>query len=72
MLSFLKKLHEALDSNPNSEIVAFYSEFSKAFDKVPHYELIQKVAQIGVGGCLLEILNNYLENRKQFEGNRQL
>ena len=66
MLSFLKKIHKALDSDPNSEIVAFYTDFSKAFDKVPQYELIQKVAQIGVGGCLLKILINYLENRKQF------
>ena len=66
MLSFLKKIHEALDSDPNSEFVAFYTDFSKAFDKVPHYELIQKVAQIVVGGCLLEILINYLKNRKQF------
>ena len=66
MLSFLKKIHEALDGDPNAEVVAFYTDFSKGFDKVPHYELIQKVAQIGVGGCLLEILINYLENRKQF------
>ena len=36
MFSFLKKIHEALDSDPNSEIVAFYNDFSKAFDKVPH------------------------------------
>ena len=54
MLSFLKKIHEALDSDPNSEIVAFYTDFSKAFYKVPDYELIQKVAQIGVGGVYLK------------------
>ena len=46
--------------------MAFYTEISKAFDKVRHYELIEKVAQIGVSGCLLEILINYLGNRKQF------
>ena len=66
MLSFLKKLHEGLDSDPNSKIVAFYTDFSEAFDKVPHYELIQKVAQIRAGGFLLEILINYLENHKPF------
>ena len=33
---------------------------------MPDYELIEHVAQIGVGGCLVEILINYLENRKQF------
>ena len=72
MLSFLKKTHEALDSDPDSEIVAFYTDFSKAFDKVPHHKLIQKVAQIRVGGCLLGILINHLENRKLFEKNQQL
>ena len=33
---------------------------------MPHHELIQKVAQIRVGGCLLGILINYLESRKLF------
>ena len=41
---FLKKIHETLDSDPNSEIVAFCTDFSKACDELPHYELIQKVA----------------------------
>ena len=63
-LFILKKTHEALDSKSNSENVAFNTDFSKAADKVPHYELIQKVAQIRVGGCLLEILINYLETCK--------
>ena len=66
MLSFLRKIHEEEESDPNSEIVAFYTEFSKAFEKVPHYDFIVKVAQIGVGRCLHEILINYLESRKQF------
>ena len=66
MLSLLKKILEALASDPNSEIVAFYTHFSKAFNKVPHYELIQKVTQIHVGGCLLEIFIKYLENRKYY------
>ena len=33
---------------------------------MPHFELVQKVAIIGVGGCLLEIIIDYLDNRKQF------
>ena len=66
ILSFHEKIHEALDSDPNSETVTFYIDSSKAFHKVPHYELIQDVVQIGVGGCLLEILINYFEDPKQF------
>ena len=35
---------------------------AKAFDKVPHFELIQKVSAKGIGGCLLEVLKDYLTN----------
>ena len=66
MLSFLQKVFKELDKDRSSEIVAFYTDFSNAFDKVPHFELLCKVAEIGVGGCILEVLINYLTNRKQF------
>ena len=66
MITFLKKIHDALDNDPNSEVIAFYTDFSKTFDKVPHFELLKKVASIGVGGCLLQVLIDYLSNRKQF------
>ena len=38
---------------------------AEAFDKVPHYELIQKVSNKGIGGCLLEVLKGYLTTRYQ-------
>ena len=66
MLLFLKRIYEALDHDSQSEIIALYTDFSKAFDKVPHYELIQKMIDIGVGGCLLEILIDYLSDRRQY------
>ena len=66
MLLFLKRIYEALGHDPQSEIIAFYTDFSKAFDKVPHYELVQKLIDIGVGGCLLEILIDYLSDRRQY------
>ena len=46
-------------------MVAFYTDFAKAFDRVPHYELLKKVSAIGVGGCFLDILCDYLERRTQ-------
>ena len=67
MLLFLKRIYEALDHDPQSEIIAFYTDFSKAFDKVPHYELIQKLIDVGVGRWLLEILIDYLSDRRQCE-----
>ena len=66
MLSFLKEIYEAIDKNAENHVIAFYTDFSKAFDKVPHYELLKKMSNIGVGGCFLEIIADYLSNRKQF------
>ena len=66
MLSFLKEIYEAIDKNVENHVIAFYTDFSKAFDKVPHYELLQKMSNIGVGGSFLEIISDYLSNRKKF------
>ena len=66
MLSFLSKIYRALDENPTDDVVAYYMDFSKAFDKVPHLDLLKKTANIGVEGCLLEILCEYLNGRKQY------
>ena len=47
MLSFLQKFYKALDEDSNSEIAAFYTDFSKAYDKEPHFDLLCKVACSG-------------------------
>ena len=65
MLKLLKDIHELLDKNFSDTVVAFYTNFAKAFDRVPHYELLKKVGAIGVGGCFLDILCDYLERRTQ-------
>ena len=66
LLLFLKKMHDALDKNVQKEVVVFYADFAKTFDRVPHYELLLKAGQIGIGGCLLEVLYDYLNGREQF------
>ena len=66
MLQFLNRIYKALDENPHNEIIAFYADFSKAFDKIPHKLLLRKLSDIGVGGCLFEIIYDYLRNRRQF------
>ena len=33
-------------------VLAFYSDFSKAFDVVPHHEVLVKIDKIGIGVCL--------------------
>ena len=76
MLVFLKRIYEALDHDCHSEIIAFYTDFSKAFEKVLHYELNQKLINFGVGGCSLEMLIDYLRlmtyacGQYQFEDTR--
>ena len=64
MLSSLNEIYEAIDKNAENHVIALYTDFSKAFDKVPHYELLKKMSNIGIGGCFLEIISDYLSNRK--------
>ena len=42
-----------------------YLDFEKAFDKVPHDLLIEKLQSFGIYGNLLKWLNSYLTNRQQ-------
>ena len=64
MLKFLQQIYEAIDKNSKTEIVSVYTDSAKAFDKVPQFELPREVAHIGIGDCLLEILFDYLKDRK--------
>ena len=41
-----------------------YLDFSKAFDRVPHYRLLEKLERIGIKGKLLNIIRDFLTNRK--------
>ena len=42
-LAYLKKLHVALDEIPYPDTHSSYTDFSKAFDKVPHVEFLEKL-----------------------------
>ena len=55
-----------MDKNLHYEIMAFYSDFCKAFNQSSTFELLKKVAQMGVGGCFLELLYDSLKDRKQY------
>ena len=45
-------------------MIAFYTDFSKVV--YTDYELLEKTSNNGIGGCFLEIISDYLSNRKQF------
>ena len=63
LLSFYDYINKQLDKNIQTDVV--YLDFSKAFDKVPHNLLIQKLQMYGFNGQLLEWLKSYLKDRKQ-------
>ena len=42
-----------------------YTDFSKAFDSVPHVRLISKLNALGIGGDILGWIEAFLSNRKQ-------
>lgn len=49
-----------------SQLDVIYTDFSKAFDKVDHNILLNKLKKFGVPQGLLNFLSNYLINRKLF------
>ena len=63
---FLTEIFVAMENDPTARVIAFYSDFSKAFDTVPHDLLIAKLCDIGLGGCFLDIIYDYLNQRKQY------
>ena len=44
---------------------AIYTDFSKAFDSVPHERLLKKVEAYGIRGNLLNWIRSFLSSRKQ-------
>ena len=63
LLSLVHEIHESFDCG--LEVRSVYLDMSKAFDKVWHEGLIFKLKQNGIEGKLLNLLSNYLINRKQ-------
>ena len=51
--------------NKRRAVDVFYADISKAFDTVPHTNLLHKLKTYGIGGRLLTWLTNYLTDRQQ-------
>ena len=56
-------LQSALESGKEARIVQIY--FSAAFDRVNHLVILYKLCCVGIGGCVLSILTQFLSNRSQ-------
>ena len=64
LLLFLSEAYYA--NEKNIELYAFYLDFAKAFDTVPHHLILRKLRLFGIGGNLLKLIHSYLIGRKQF------
>ena len=65
MLEFVHKLYRNSEDKTITELNVLYVDFEKAFDKVSHKLLLQKLLSIGVCGKLYDILYSYLSGRRQ-------
>lgn len=50
----------------NKKCVAVFLDLAKAFDTVSHTILLDRVEELGLRGLTLQIIKNYLSERKQF------
>ena len=66
MNQLLSVNHEVLNTfDKGPEVHGIFLNISKAFDKVWHDDLIFKVRQNGISGDIINILRDFLQNRKQ-------
>ena len=63
LLSITHEIYKSFDDG--LEVRGVFLDISKAFDKVWHEGLIFKLKQNGISGDLLQILSDFLSNRKQ-------
>ena len=59
----LDKIYSALEND--CEINVVFTDFSKAFDKVDHGILLQKLSKYGIGGKLFKLIHSNLNGRTQ-------
>jgi len=57
-----KVLHSV---NDGFSVDVVFLDLAKAFDKVPHKRLLEKLSKHGIRGKLLSVIGNWLSNRKQ-------
>jgi len=63
LLEFLDYVTKNLDNRNSVDVI--YLDFAKAFDKVPHCRLLEKINKHGISGKVLEWLKEWLYGRKQ-------
>ena len=64
LLSAFSIIHQAVDNKQQVDMV--YLDFRKAFDSVPHQELLYKLWRMGITGNLWCWFRNYLSGRSHY------
>jgi len=63
LLEFLEYVTHAVDSGKPVDVM--YLDFQKAFDKVPHARLLNKLLAHGISGKILQWIGEWLKGRQQ-------
>ena len=63
LLQILDDWTEALESGGRIDVI--YTDFEKAFDKVPHRRLLSKLKSYKIHNSIIEWIKNFLSGRKQ-------
>ena len=63
LIEFFKEVTKMIDEDRAMDVV--YMDFSKAFDKVPHGRLVQKVKSHGIRDELARWIQNWLGQRSK-------
>src|ERR1043165_3100952 len=61
LINIMNDWTRCLESGGQIDVI--YTDFEKAFDKVPHRRLLSKLASYGVNTQLLEWINTFLSDR---------
>ena len=64
LLKVLNDWTESMENKFNTDCI--YLDYQKAFDSVPHRKLIAKLRSYKINECLVNWVEDYLQNRSQF------
>jgi len=65
ILEMVDKLTDALDNRSCAK--GIFIDLAKAFDTADHKILLQKLSHYGIRGLLLDLLNDCMTGRKQYD-----